>query len=59
MYSAGNHKCTTSPRFSKATLISDEQTHGVMGLFSGYYLVLCGNEIASHLYHRPQTLDNP
>lgn len=30
-----------------------------MGMFSGCYLVLCGNEIASHLYRHPQTLEGP
>lgn len=30
-----------------------------MGMFSGCYLVLCGNEIASHLYHHPQTPEDP
>lgn len=34
-------------------LISSEQTPRVMGMFSGCYLVLCGNEIARHLYHQP------
>lgn len=38
-------------------LISSEQTPRMMGMFSGCYLVLCGNEIASHLYH--QTLEGP
>lgn len=40
-------------------LISSGQTPRVMGMFSGCYLVLCGNEIASHLYHHPQTLEGP
>lgn len=30
-------------------LISSEQTPQVMGMFSGCYLVLCGNEIVGHL----------
>lgn len=45
--------------FSRGTLISTEQTPQVMGMFSGCYLVLCGNEIASHLYHHPQTQEGP
>lgn len=44
---------------SMGALISSEQTPQVMGMFSGCYLVLCRNEIASHLYHHPQTLEGP
>lgn len=40
-------------------LISAEQTPPVMGMFSGCYLVLCGNEIASHLYQHPQDSGGP
>lgn len=40
-------------------LIASEQTPSVMGMLSGCYLVLCGNEIASHLYRYTQTLEGP
>lgn len=45
--------------YSAGALICSDQTPRVMGMFSGCYLVLCGNEIASHLYHHPQTLEGP
>lgn len=35
--------------FGLEALISSEQTPQVMGMFSGCYLVLCGNEIVGHL----------
>lgn len=38
-------------------LIASEQTPSVMGMLSGCYLVLCGNEIASNLYR--STLEGP
>lgn len=40
-------------------LFSTEQTLWMVGMFSGCYCVLCRNEIASHLYHHPQTLKGP
>lgn len=45
--------------YSMGALISSEQTPRVMGMFPGCYLVLCGNEITSNLYHHPQTLEDP
>lgn len=55
---SGKHRASQLG-FSRGTLISTEQTLQVMGMFSGCYLVLCGNEIASHLYHHPQTQEGP
>lgn len=53
------HKYTPTELLSWGALISTEQTPRVMGMFSGCYLVLCRNKIASHLYHHPQTLEGP
>lgn len=55
---AGKHRASQL-RFSRGTVIATEQTPQVMGMFSGCYLVLCGNEIASHLYRHPQTQEGP